>query len=92
MDGSKEDIMVPGITDTECRIKQLRYRELHVEAARQRRAAQAAPVHAGRVGIMETVQRHIGALMERAIRVLTGVGRQETTERAVAHGALAVSK
>ena len=25
--------MVPGITDTECRLKQLRYRELHAEAA-----------------------------------------------------------
>ena len=33
--------MVPGITDTECRIKQLRYRELHVEAERQRLAATA---------------------------------------------------
>ena len=84
--------MVPGITDTECRIAQFRYRELHAEAARQRRSAQAAPIHAGRVGLIETMHRHISALVERTIRVRTGLRTQEKTDRAVAHGALAVSK
>lgn len=84
--------MVPGITDTECRIAQSRYRALHAEAERQRRAAHAAPVSTGRVGIMETIQRHIGALMGRSSRILTSVRTPETTEHAAAPGALAVSK
>ncbi len=84
--------MVPGITDTECRINQARYRELQAEAARQRRAAHAAPVSTGRVGVMETMHCQIDALMERASRILTRVRTQETTEHAAAPGALAVSK
>jgi hypothetical protein len=88
----REDIMVPGITDTECRIAQIRYRELHAEAERQRRAAHAAPVAAGRVGVVETMHRHIGALMERSCRILTSARTPETTEHATAPGALAVSK
>ena len=92
IDGSKEDTMVPGITETECRIAQFRYQELHAVAERQRRAAHAAPVFAGRVGVMETMHRHVGALMARASRILTGVRTQETTEYAGAPSALAVSK
>ena len=63
-DDSKEDTMVPGITETECRIAEFRYRELHAEVDRQRRAASAAPVPASRARGMETIQRHIGAVME----------------------------
>ena len=84
--------MVPGITDTECRIAEFRYRELHAEAQRQRRAALAAPADAGRVGVLETMQRRIGALMEQATQLLQGVRIQEATERAAAPGTLAVSK
>jgi len=83
--------MVPGITDTECRIAQFRSRELHAVAERQRRAAHAAPV-AGRVSVMETMHRHIGALMERSSRILTSVRTPETTEHVAAPGTLAVSK
>ena len=84
--------MVPGITETECRIAQFRYRELHAEAARQRRSAQVAPIHTGRVGLKETMHRSIGALMGRSSRILTSVRTPETTEHATAPGALAVSK
>jgi hypothetical protein len=49
-------------------------------------------VSADRAGVMETMRRHIGALMERASRILTSVRTQETTKHAVAPGALAVSK
>jgi len=55
--------MVPGITDTECRIKQLRYRELHTEAARQRLAATACAQEV-RGGIAETLQSRFASLME----------------------------
>jgi hypothetical protein len=92
LDGSKENTMVPGITETECRIAQLRYRELHAEAARQNRAANAAPTTASRVTVTETMQRHVGALMEHASRLLQGVRAQEATEQAAAPGTLAVSK
>jgi hypothetical protein len=85
-DGSKEDTMVPGITDTECRIAEFRYRELHAEADRQRRAASAAPVPAGRVRVVETIQRHIGAVMEQFSHLLQGVRTQEATDPAAAPG------
>ena len=57
--------MVPGITDTECRLKQLRHRELHAEAARQRLAATACAQEV-RGGIAETLQSRIASLMERS--------------------------
>ena len=57
--------MVPGITDTECRIKQLRYRELHVEAERQRLAATAC-AQKDRGGVTETLQSRIAMLMGRS--------------------------
>ena len=84
--------MVPGITDTECRIKQLRYRELHAETARQRQSAQIAPIDAGRVGLVETMHRNISALVEHASGILKVVPTREGTEHAAAPGALAVSK
>jgi hypothetical protein len=84
--------MVPGITDTECRINQARYRELQAEAARQRRAAHAAPVSTGRVGVMETMHCQIDALMERAGQLLQSVRAQKATKLAAAPGALAQSK
>jgi hypothetical protein len=90
-DGSKEDTMVPGITDTECRIAEFRYRELHAEADRQRRAASAAPVPAGRVRVMGTIRRHISAVMGQFSHLLQGVRTQEATDPAAAPGTLAVN-
>ena len=57
--------MVPGITDTECRLKQLRYGELHAEAARQRLAATASAQEV-RSDITETLQSRLASLMERS--------------------------
>jgi len=84
--------MVPGITDTECRIQQLRYWELHAEAERQRRAALAASIPSDRVGVMETMQRRMATLMEQAYHLLQGVHTQKAAEQAAIPGALAVSK
>ena len=92
INGSKEDTMVPGITETECRIAQSRYRELHVEASRQRRSAQVAPMQTSRVGLIETMHRGIRVLHERASGILRVVSTQEGTEHAATPGALAASK
>jgi hypothetical protein len=89
-DGAKEDTMVPGITETECRIAAFRYRERHAEADRLRRAASAAPVPTGQVRGIETIQRHIGAVMEQLTHLLQGVRSQEATDPATAAGTLAV--
>ncbi len=83
--------MVPGITETECRLKQLRNRELYVEAERQRLAATACAQN-DRGGVTETLQRRIATLMEQVSQLLSGARTQEATERAAAPGALAVSK
>jgi hypothetical protein len=91
MDDPKEDIMVPGITDTECRIQQLRYRELHAEAERQRLAATACAEN-DRAGVTETLQRRIATHMEQASQRLQLVRTQEATDQAVAPSTLAVSK
>ncbi len=78
--------MVPGITETACRIAEVRYRELHAEVDRQRRAASAAPVPAGRVRVMATIQRHLGTVMEQCSHLLQGVRTQEATDPAAAPG------
>jgi hypothetical protein len=90
-DGSKEDTMVPGITETECRIAEFRYRELHAEVDRQRRAASGAAVPASGARVMETIQRHIGAVMEQFSHLRQGVRTQEATDPAAAPGPLAVN-
>jgi hypothetical protein len=89
--GAKEDTMVPGITDTECRIKQLRYRELHVEAERQRLAATACTQN-DRSGVTETVQRRLAMLMGRHRHVLHRLRAADARDQAMAPGMLAVSK
>jgi hypothetical protein len=83
--------MVPGITETECRIAEFRYRDLHAEADRQRRAAAAVPVPDSRVRVMETIQRHIGTVMEPFSHLLQGVRTQQATDPAAAPGSLAVN-
>src|SRR5215212_3328785 len=45
----KEDDMLPGISDTECRIAELRYRDLHANAERQRIAAHASAPESDRL-------------------------------------------
>jgi hypothetical protein len=91
INGSKEDTVVPGITDTECRIKQLRYRELHVEAERQRLAATAC-AQKDRGGVTETLQSRIAMLMERRRHFLHRLRSADARDHAIASGTLAVSK
>lgn len=69
---AKEDIMVPGITETACRITGLRDQALLAEADRQRQAAFASPVPAGRVRVMATIGCHIGAITEQIRHLLAG--------------------
>jgi hypothetical protein len=83
--------MVPGITDTECRIKQLRYRELHAEAARQRLAATACAQN-NRGGVTETLQRRIAMLMERRRHFLHRLHAADARDQAMAPGTFVVSK
>ena len=83
--------MVPGITDTECRIKQLRNLELHAEAARQR-LADTASAQNDRGGATETLQRRIATLMEPASQLFGRVRTHLATEQAATPGTLAVSK
>ena len=83
--------MVPGITDTECRIKQLHYRELHAAAERQRQAGTARAQN-DRGGVVEMLQNRTTALMEQVSQLLQGMRTQEATEQAAAPGALALSE
>jgi hypothetical protein len=83
--------MVPGITDTECRLKQLRYRELHAEAERQRLAATAC-VQKDRGGVTETLRGRIAIFMERSRHFLHHVGAEDVRDHATTPGTLAVSK
>jgi hypothetical protein len=91
IDGSKENTMVPGITDTECRMKQLRHRELHAEAERQRLAATACAQN-DQGGVAETLQNRIAIHMERSRHVLHRLRAEAARDHATAPSALAVSK
>jgi hypothetical protein len=92
-DWLREEItMLPGLSDADCRVAELRYRELHAEAERQRRAAHTAPIPAIRVRVMKTIQRNVGALLEQANHLLKSVWTQRPTEHSAAPVTLAVSK
>jgi len=88
----EEHAMHPGLSEAECRVAEFRYRELHAMAERERLAAYAAAVPSGRVGVMETMQRHVSAFMEQASHLLQSVRTQEATEHADAPSTLALSK
>ena len=84
--------MVPGITDTECRIAEFRYQELLAEGHRQRRVAvTAAPPPASRVRITETIQRYIGRGIERVSRLHQTVRVHEPTNASAASGTLGMT-
>jgi hypothetical protein len=83
--------MIPGITDTECRMAEFRYRELQAEVARQRRVDAAIPGPAGQVRVMETIQRDIGTVLAQFSRLLQRVRPYEATDPATATSALAVN-
>ncbi len=82
--------MVPGITDTECRMAEFRFRELLAEADRQRRAASAADAPENRVHVRETIHRHLAAVMEPFSHLLQGVRTRGAADPAAAPGTLSV--
>lgn len=84
--------MVPGITDTECRIRQLHYRELHAEAERQRIAAQASAPESDRLGRVALVHGQLNALMRRMSHSLHGFRVLETACATARTHALSVGK
>jgi hypothetical protein len=91
IDGSKENTMVPGITETECRINQLRNRELYAEAERQR-LADTACAQNDRGGVAESLQNRIAIHMERSRHFLHRLRAEAARDHATAPGTLAVSK
>ena len=65
--------MLPGISDTECRIAEFRYRDLRTNAERQRVAAQASAPESDRLGRVALVHGQLNALVCRMSRSLHGL-------------------
>jgi hypothetical protein len=65
--------MVPGITDTECRIAELRSRDLRANAERQRIAAQALLTETNRLSRIAVVHGQLNALARRMSHSLHGI-------------------
>ena len=70
--------MVPGITDTECRIAEFRYGDLLAFAERQRIAAQASAPESDRLGRVAVVPGQLNALVRRMCHSLHGIRKLET--------------
>ena len=70
--------MVPGFTDTECRIAEFRFRELRAHAERQRLAAQASLTESDRLGRIAAVHGQLDALVRRMSHSLHGIRIWET--------------
>jgi hypothetical protein len=87
----KEDIMVPGITDTECRMAELRYQERLMEADGQRRAASAVLSPANHLHVIETLLRCIGEVTEQVRHLIPGGRSHEVSDPTAAPGTLAVN-
>lgn len=78
--------MIPGKTDTECRVAAIRDRELPAEAERQRRAATSV-AQADRPDERKTMMGYVCAFMKQAGGVVPGMRSIE----AMGHGAAARS-
>ena len=60
----KDDIMVPGMSEIDCRVAEFRFHEMHAEAQRRRVAyAQVAPQQ--RSGVSQVVRVQGGVLLAR---------------------------
>jgi len=70
--------MLPGITDTDCRIAEFRSRDLRANAERQRIAAQASAPESHRLGRVALVHGQLIALVRRMSHSLHGIGKLET--------------
>ena len=84
--------MLPGITDTDCRITEFRSRDLHATAERQRIAAQASAPESDRLGRVALVHGQLNALVRRMSLSLHGIGKLETAGAAARTQVLSVGK
>jgi hypothetical protein len=78
--------MVPGITDTECRVAEFRSRDFHANADRQRNAAQAALTQPEQAGMAAFIHHQFNAFLGRVSRNLHGIHSVETAAAAPALG------
>jgi hypothetical protein len=70
--------MVPGISDTECRIAEFRYGDLRAYAERQRIVAQVSAPESDRLGRVAVVHGELNALVRRMCHSLHGIRKLET--------------
>ena len=84
--------MVPGITDTECRIAELRSRDLLANAERQRIAAQAPRTGSDCLRCTAVVSGRLDILVRRISQRLHGIRMLETTDTIARPQLLSVSK
>jgi hypothetical protein len=84
--------MLPGISDTECRIAEFRYRDLRASGERQRIAAQASAPESDRLGRVALVHGQLNALVCRMSHSLHGIRVLETASAPARTQVLGVSK
>jgi hypothetical protein len=84
--------MLPGITDTDCRIAEFRSRDLHATAERQRIAAQASAPESDRLGRVAVVPGQLNALVRRMCHSLHGIRKLETAGAAARSQVLSVGQ
>jgi hypothetical protein len=84
--------MLPGISDTECRIAEFRYRDLRTNAERQRIAAQASAPESDRLGRVALVHGQLNALVSYMSHSLHGIRVLETASATARTQVLGVSK
>ena len=70
--------MLPGISDTDCRIAEFRSRDLRTTAERQRIAAQASALESDGLGRVAVVHGQLNALVRWMSDSLHGLRKLET--------------
>ena len=70
--------MLPGISDTDCRIAEFRSRDLRATAERQRTAAQASAPESDRLRRVALVHDQFNALVRGMSHSLHGIRKLET--------------
>ena len=84
--------MVPGISDTDCRIAEFRSRDLRATAERQRIAAQASAPESDRLGRIAVVHDQLNAFVRRMSRGLHSIHVLETASATTRTHVLSVGK
>ena len=84
--------MLPGFTDTECRIAEFRFSELRAHAERQRIAAQAARAESDPLRYIAVVSGQLNALVRRMSHSLHGIRMWATAGATARTQVLSVGK